>query len=131
MSRIPGIIFFGDDKIAKSTRDVSSAQENYVAGIIGAKVQPNSGATAFDKGDLIDEFSLFECKTSMTVKKSVSLKKEWFEKNEEESIARGRTNSILVFNFGEVRENFVSMKLSDFMPIYEAWKEQQLKEMEK
>ncbi|GAG11741.1 unnamed protein product, partial [marine sediment metagenome] len=57
----------------------SNAQEKKVAKALGGKKVPNSGATAFNKGDVVLKDWLIECKTSATPKKSFSVKKEWLE----------------------------------------------------
>lgn len=90
-----------------NTRKFSSRQEKYVAKQLGGKVQPNSGATPFFKGDItVGKDWLIECKTQLTDKKSISIKKEWLEKLEEERFAMRRTNMALAFNFGPDQENY-------------------------
>ena len=64
------------------TRRASLKQEKKVAQQLGGKVQPNSGATDYIKGDVVTDNMLIECKTVMKPQKTVSIKKEWFEKNE-------------------------------------------------
>lgn len=84
-----------------NTRKYSSKQEKHVAKKLGGKVQPNSGATPFLKGDVtIGKDWLLECKTQTTNKKSITIKKEWLTKLEEERFAMRRTDSALAFNFG-------------------------------
>lgn len=61
------------------TRTRSSAQEKTVAKAVGGTTTANSGATAFQKGDILtsgDEAWLIECKTKMTHSESISIKKE-------------------------------------------------------
>jgi hypothetical protein len=83
------------------TRRYSSKQEKYVAKKFNGKVQPNSGATPFLKGDVvIGSDWLVECKTHTTSKKSITIKKDWLDKLEEERFAMRKTNSVLAFNFG-------------------------------
>lgn len=54
----------------------------------------------FQKGDvLLDDF-LIECKTKMSPSESISIKKEWIEKNEKESLFMGKKYSSIAFNFG-------------------------------
>ena len=90
-----------------NTRKFSKKQENYVAKKFNGKVQPNSGATPFMKGDvLIGNDWLVECKTQTTNKKSISIKKEWFDKLEEERFAMRKPNSVLAFNFGPDEEMY-------------------------
>ena len=90
----------------KSTRYYSSRQEKQVAKVAGGKVVANSGATPFNKGDVRNEKCLFECKTSMTEKKSISIKREWLDKLEEEAFAMRKDYPVLVFNFGELTDNY-------------------------
>ena len=90
------------------TRTRSSAQEKTVAKAVGGTTTANSGATAFQKGDILtsgDEAWLIECKTKMTHSESISIKKEWFDKNREEMIFMGKKHQAVVFNFGPGEEN--------------------------
>lgn len=84
-----------------NTRKHSSKQEKYVAKQLGGRVQPNSGATPFLKGDVtVGSDWLVECKTQMTNKKSISIQKQWLDKLEEERFAMRKANKVLAFNFG-------------------------------
>lgn len=91
-----------------NTRRFSSKQEKQVAKRIGGKQQPNSGATAFRKGDVLAGSFCIECKTSTTEKQSVSIKRDWIDKLKQEAFAMNKPNWALVFNFGDLRnaENF-------------------------
>lgn len=82
------------------TRHFSSLQEKKVADALNGQRQPNSGATAWAPGDVVAGKFLVECKTKMTDSKSISIKKEWFEKNIEEAVFRGLPYGIVAFNFG-------------------------------
>lgn len=73
---------------------------------LGGRIQPNSGATPFMKGDIVMDNWLLECKTQMTDKKSMTIKKEWLDKLEEERFAMRKDNMALVFNFGPGQENY-------------------------
>lgn len=88
-----------------NNKKYSNRQEKYVAKKIKGKKQPNSGATAFQKGDVRNDLFLLECKTATTEKKSFSIKKEWLEKIKEEAFAMNIPFSALVFNFGGLDEN--------------------------
>ena len=90
-----------------STRYASSVQEKSVASAVGGKRTPNSGATDFQKGDVITTDWLLECKTCMEKKKSFSIKKEWLEKNKQEAFATGKENHALVFDFGDSNRYYV------------------------
>ena len=83
-----------------NTRKFSYKQEKKVAKQLGGRVQPNSGATPFLKGDVISDNWLIECKTQLTSKNSMSIKREWLEKLEEERLAMRKPNMALAFNFG-------------------------------
>ena len=90
------------------TRSFSSKQEKTVAKAVGGKVQKNSGATAFDKGDVIVSGKngfLLECKTKTSASESISIRKEWFEKNRQECLLTGTPHQAVVFNFGPGEEN--------------------------
>ena len=60
----------------------------------------NSGATMFQKGDVLLNNFLIECKTKTSPSESISIKKEWIEKNEKEALFMGKENSAIAFNFG-------------------------------
>lgn len=84
-----------------NTRKYSNRQEKYVAKQLGGKVQPNSGATPFLKGDVtVGKDWLLECKTQTTNKKTITIKKEWLTKLEEERFAMRRVECALAFSFG-------------------------------
>ena len=89
-----------------NTRKFSSKQEKIVAKSLKGKVQPNSGATPFMKGDVILDDWLIECKTQMSDKKTITIKKEWLDKLEEERFAMRKPDMALVFNFGPGQENY-------------------------
>lgn len=106
----------------KPTRYYSKKQEKKVASTLGMKLQPNSGATAFAKGDLKDEYILVECKTLTRKQKSRTIEKEWLTKLQEEQLSMGKSLSALVFDFGD-GDNFVTLSERDFQNIYSAWRE--------
>ena len=83
------------------TRARSKAQEDQVAKALGGQRQPNSGATMWAPGDVVAGKFLVECKTKMTDSKSISIQKEWFEKNTKEAVFRGLPYGIVAFNFGQ------------------------------
>lgn len=104
MSNIFRNIKTSDEK--KPTRFYSSKQESDVAKAVGGKTTANSGATMFQKGDLLTEQWLLECKTCTKPQKSFSLKEEWFEKNKHESLFMSKPYSAVVFNFGPDKPNY-------------------------
>ncbi len=83
-----------------STRYYSTRQEKKVAKAVKGRKTANSGATAFQKGDILTDTFLIECKTKVSDCKSFTIKEEWLLKNEEEAFAMGKNNSALVFDFG-------------------------------
>lgn len=92
----------------KPTRYFSKIQEKAVAKKLNGRVQPNSGATAFAKGDvrLDDSSFLIECKTKTTPSDSMSIKKSWLEKNMHEALFLGKQYNALAFNFGPNEKNY-------------------------
>lgn len=101
------------------TRRASLKQEKKVAKELGGKVQPNSGATDYLKGDVIAGDILIECKTVMRPQKAVSLKKEWFDKNEQERFALKKQYSAIAFDYGDRGEQFIAMPMKHFKRILE------------
>lgn len=87
------------------TRTRSSAQEKQVAKATGGQQTPNSGATMWAKGDVLTKQFLLECKTKMTHSDSISIKKEWFDKNKQECMLTGKPYEAVVFNFGPGEQN--------------------------
>jgi hypothetical protein len=94
-----------EDETSKPTRYYSKKQEEAVAKAVGGRRSKNSGATMFDKSDVsTDKFNL-ECKTKTSHSKSISIQKEWFEKNKQEAMFMNKPYSAVVFNFGPDEEN--------------------------
>ena len=91
----------------KPTRYYSKNQEKTVAKNIGGNTTPNSGATMFSKGDItVDSLLLVECKTKTKDSDSMSIKKEWLEKNAKEALFMGKRFNLLAFNFGPDQKNY-------------------------
>ena len=90
-----------------NTRKYSYEQEKRVAKLLNGKVNANSGATAFSKGDVRTMAFLVECKTSTSPCKSVSIKKEWLEKLKEEQFMMSKLQSALAFDFGDGKDYFI------------------------
>ena len=84
----------------KPTRYYSKRQENKVAKAVNGKRTANSGATAFQKGDVVTKDWLIECKTKTKDCNSFTIKEDWLLKNEEEAFAMGKNYSALCFDFG-------------------------------
>ena len=95
------------------TRHVSNKQESRAARNLGLKKQPNSGATAFAKGDLVGADILLECKTKMKVSSQITLKREWFETLIQEKIAMRKSLIGVLFDFGDGK-NYVAIPEKDF-----------------
>lgn len=89
----------------KPTRYFSSKQEKAVAKAIGGRQTANSGATPWQKSDVLSEQFAIECKTKTTASESISIKKEWFEKQKQEAVFMGKPYSAVVFSFGPDQEN--------------------------
>lgn len=89
-----------------STRYFSHKQEKQIAKTVGGKLQANSGATMFKKGDVKTDDWLFEAKTCMKNQNSFSIKQDWLEKIKQESFAMNLEYSALVFNFGPDTKNY-------------------------
>ena len=85
-----------------NTRYFSSKQEKHIAKELGGKQTPNSGATQFYKGDVSLDNWLIEAKTKTSPSDSISIKRDWLEKNEEEAFAMHKQHSALAFNFGDL-----------------------------
>ena len=90
------------------TRVYSKKQEDQVAKTIGGQRTPNSGATAWSKGDVLtsggESSFLIECKTKTTHTDSIKINKEWFEKNRAEMAFMGKKHQSIAFNFGPGEE---------------------------
>ena len=94
-----------EDKV-QPTRHYSKAQEKKVATKFDGNRTLNSGATPFSKGDVTTDKVLLECKTKVKSSDSMTIHKEWLEKNEKESLFMGKEFSALVFNFGPNEKNY-------------------------
>lgn len=93
----------------RPTRYYSNKQEKAVARAIGGRQTANSGATAYDKGDVTvgDRLGwMIECKTCVKDQKSFTMQKEWFDKNLDESMYMKKDHSAVVFNFGPNSKNY-------------------------
>ena len=91
----------------RPTRFYSAAQEKRVAKAVGGRKTANSGATMFSKGDVTTSNWLIECKTCTEPRKSFTLQKEWFDKNEEEAFAMHKDYSAVVFDFGDGVDRYI------------------------
>lgn len=103
----------------ESTRYFSDIHEKSICKLLDAEQTSNSGAGRFKKGDVIqkDASLLIECKTVMTPKNSVSIKKEWILKNKEEAFENRLDNSCIAFNFGPGENSYfvINESLMEFL----------------
>ena len=103
----------------EATRYYSHKHEQSVCKALGGELTSNSGAALFSAGDVIqkDASLLIECKTTMSEKKSVSIKQEWILKNEEERFQARLDNSCICFNFGPEGKNYyiINEKLMKYL----------------
>lgn len=90
-----------------STRYYSDRHEKRTAKSLGVKQQVSSGSSNFLKGDLYSETCFVECKTCTSEKKSVSIKKEWLDKLEEQCFSMGKKHPILAFDFGDGENYYI------------------------
>lgn len=99
------------------TRFYSKKQENDLAKHFDGERVKNSGATRFAKGDVTLGKWLLEAKTKMTPSKSMTIQKEWLEKNSQEALFMGKPHSALAFNFGPNEKNYyiIDEELFDFL----------------
>jgi len=94
------------NKNENSTRYYSDRQEKSVCKAVNGRQQPNSGAGHFGKGDVITNSFLIECKCVMKPKDSVSIKREWVEKNKSEAFSIRKPNQAICINFEPDGNNY-------------------------
>lgn len=108
----------------KSTREVSTNQEKAISKVLGAKRTANSGATKYDKGDLvIGQDWLIEAKTCMQPKSSFSIKKQWLDKLREEQFATNKMYSALCFDYGDNKNRYYIVNENTFKLMIEQLKD--------
>ena len=88
-----------------NTRRYSSLQEKTIARNLGGSVVGGSGSTPYSLGDVRTKHILIEAKTSVTPKRSYSVKLEVIEKLRKEAVEMGKYYCALAFNFGPNTEN--------------------------
>ena len=91
----------------RPTRFYSKQQEKKVAKQLGGRRTANSGATKWSKGDVTLKDWLIECKTCTELKKSISIKREWIDKNREEAFAMNKSYSAIAIDFGDGEQHFL------------------------
>ena len=102
------------------TRYYSSKQETSIASAVGGRKTANSGATMWQKGDVLLENWLLEAKTCTKSQKQFTLKEEWFEKNKQESLFMSKDYSAVVFNFGPDKPNYYILDEETFKELIES-----------
>lgn len=106
-------------KNKESTRYYSNQQETQICKLLNAIKQANSGAGKFAAGDCYNKNAslLIECKTCVNEKDSISIKKEWLDKIEEERKIKRLSNKLLAFSFGPESKNYfiIDEKLAKFL----------------
>lgn len=108
------------------TRTFSSKQEKDIAKAVGGNQTKNSGATPWQKGDVLTdggESFLIEAKTKTSHSDSISIKKDWFLKNKQEAVFMGKKHTAIVFNFGPNEENHYIIDEYLFQELLEHLKE--------
>lgn len=101
------------------TRYYSKKQEDTVASATSGRRNSNSGAGMWQKGDVTTDQFLLECKTRMTDSDSISVKKEWIEKNKKEAFFMNKEYSAVVFNFGPDQPNYYIIDEALFLELQE------------
>ena len=106
-------------KNKEATRYFSDAHEKSICKALGGKQNSNSGAGNFAKGDVVvqDASLLIEAKCCMSPKNSVSIKREWIEKNKAEAFMTRRENHVVCINFEPNGANYylVDERLMKFL----------------
>ena len=90
----------------KPTRYYSKRQEDKIASTLSGNRTKNSGATVWQKGDVLLDRWLLEAKTKTSHSQSISIQKEWIEKNNKEALFMGKEYNAIVFNFGPDEKNY-------------------------
>lgn len=107
------------NKNQSSTRYFSDAHEKSICKALGGTQNANSGAGHFAKGDVVvkEASLLIEAKCCMKPKDSVSIKREWVEKNKVEGFMVRRDNQAVCINFEPDGNNYylIDEKLMKFL----------------
>jgi len=99
----------------KTTKSVSNEQEKRVAKLVDGRVVVGSGATQFQKGDVVTKNCFYECKTSMSPKDSYKINKKDLQKADEQRFSMGKENYAFVFDFGDKQDLFVVLKMNTYL----------------
>lgn len=90
-----------------NTRKLSSTQEKRLAKNIGGRQVIGSGSTPFLKGDVITSDLFIEAKTKAVESKSISVKKAWLEKAQEQAYSMRKKDYALAISFGDGKDYYV------------------------
>lgn len=110
-----------------SNKKISQKQEKSFNKKVNAKNVAGSGSTPFLKGDGIGNNFFFEMKTNATPRKTITMKKEWFDKAERQAFETGKHNYAVVFSFGELDPitkdhiNYVAIDEDLFVAMYKSY----------
>lgn len=66
-----------------------------------------SGSTPFQKGDVVTPDLFIEAKTKVQASKSITVKKEWLEKAQEQAYSMRKRDYALAISFGEDKDYYV------------------------
>ena len=106
-------------KNKESTRYFSDRHEKSICRALGGRQNSNSGAGNFSKGDVVvpEASLLIEAKCCMSLKNSVSIKREWIEKNRQEAFMSRKDNHVVCINFEPDGSNYylIDEKLMKFL----------------
>ncbi len=109
-------------------RKIAGRQDKRVSKEMDLKIVTNSGAIPGKKGDLYGEDLLVETKTSISIKKSFSIKLAWLDKISQEAFSMGKTFWALFFCMGD-QDDYVVIDSNTFNELYQSYL--RLKEIEK
>ena len=97
----------------------SQRQDKRVAKLTNQEIVRNSGAVRGRRGDLRKQNLLSETKTTIRSQKTFTLRREWFDKIDQQAFQMGKEFGIIIFSFGD-NKDFVACSLEDFDQIYES-----------
>lgn len=90
-----------------NTRKLSDKQEKRLAKNIGGRQVVGSGSTPFLKGDVTTSDLFIEAKTKAVESKSISVKKAWLEKAQEQAYSMRKKDYALAISFGDGKDYYV------------------------
>lgn len=90
-----------------STRYKSNIQEKRIAKALGGRQVIGSGSTPFLKGDVVTSNLFVEAKTKMEPSKSISVKKQWLEKAQEQAYSQRKEDYTVAISFGDGKDYYI------------------------